>query len=371
MISIKNLFRHGPGPSSTYSIHPHRVAEDFKDRCHDATTIKVTLFGKLGDQSIKNFTEQALKSAISPLVARVKIDDESTMPSGVVAAKFQAFGKKKLLQREEIYHFTKLGEVSEIEDENLTDITSRDLLQWTYDNGRSIWEFALKNDSSNLEEYLTVKWELMKKSIKSGLKIEGGLPGGDSKTRRASLFMSRSLKNRDFIQQISKTLSYSLAVAEESASAKIIVAAPTAKSAGIIPSVLFSLMEIYKVSETRIIRGLITAGFIGKLLCKQLLEGNTFSDITIATAMASAAATQIMGGTPKQIVAAAAIGLNSLKQDTILENFSHLDYIELNALGAAKAIDNATWALLSDNNLSKEIEFFNELTQKNKQTIEV
>lgn len=364
MISIKNLFRHGPGPSSAYSLHPHRTAKEFKDECHDATTIKVTLFGKLRDNSEENFTAQALKTAISPYVSRIILDDQSELPNNVIAAKFQAFGKQKILLKEQLYYFNKLGEESELIDETVKSVTTEDLLEWTYENGRTVWEYALYSDSSNLEEFMTVKWQLMKKSIKKGLEVEGGLPGSDSQTRRASLFLSRSLKNRDFIQQLSKTISYSLAVIEESASAKTIVAAPTAKSSGIIPGVLYALMEIYKISEIRIVRGLITSGMIGKLLYKEILNGNTFSDITIATAMASAAATQIMGGTPKQVIAAASIALNSLEQDKKRESSSHLNYIELNALAASTSMDNATWALLSDKNLSKEIDFFYKLTMK-------
>lgn len=364
MISIKNLFRHGPGPSSTYALHPHRVAAEFRDENHDATTIKVTLYGKMGSNAEKNFTSQALKSAISPLVARVVIDDQSEQPSDVIAAKFQAFGKKKTLLNEKTYYFNKLGEESELLDESIKNVTTEDLLEWTYENGRTIWEYALNSDSSNLEEFITIKWKLMKKSIQKGLDIEGGLPGAHAQNRRASLFLSRSLKNRDFIQQLSKTISYSLAVIEESASAKIIVAAPTAKSAGIIPGVLFALSEVYKTSEIRIVRGLITAGMIGKLLYKDILYGNTFSDITIATAMASAAATQIMGGTPKQVIASASIALNRLEQEKKRESSSHLNYIELNALAASTAMNNATWALLSDKNLSKEIDFFYRITME-------
>lgn len=371
MFSIKNLFREGPGPSSQYSVHPHRVAVEFKDDCHDATTIKVTLYGKLGSYSAENFTEQALKSAISPFVFRIEIDNQIELPPDVVAAKFQAFGKKKLLVKEQTYYFNKLGEVSELEDINLEVISTEQLLNWTYENGRTIWEYALHCDSSNLEEFMKTRWDLMKKSVNNGLDIEGGLPGSESENRRASLFLSRSNKNRDFIQQISKTISYALAVIEESASAKNIVAVPTAKSCGIIPGVLFSLEETYKVSETRIIRGMLTAGMIGKLLYKEILSGNLFSDISIAVAMASAAATQIMGGTPNQIIAAAAISLNNIENDKKRTESSHLNYIELNALGATKALDNATWALLSDKNISKEIDFFYNLTMDKRHAIEV
>lgn len=368
MISIKSLFRDGPGPSSSHSIHPYRVAKDFKDECHDATTIKVTLYGDLAKKADENFTVQALKSAISPLVARVVKDEEFQIEEGVLAAKLQAFGKKKILQKEKIVYFNKLGDSTEIEDENLEEVSSIDLLQWTYENGRTVWEYALLKDSSNLEEYMKFKWELMEKSISQGLKVEGGLPGKEIHQRKASLFLSRSLQNRDFIQQISKTLSYTLAVIEESACAKNIVAAPTGKSCGVIPGVFHTLMEVYKVSQARAVRGLITAGFIGKLLYRNILNGDTYNDIAIATAMASGGATQIMGGTPKQVVAAAAISLNSFSQTN--QDIEEMDYIELNALSAAKAIDNATWALLSDNNLTREIEEFHRITSENLETVE-
>lgn len=371
MFSIKNLYREGPGPSSTYSLHPNRIAKEFKDECHDATTIQVTLYGKMIKNSADNFTVQALKSAISPYVARVVEDEDKELPDNVTALKFQAYGKKKILVKETIFYFNKLGEVSEINDENIEEVTTETMLDWTYENGRSIWEYALNYDSSNLEEFMSTRWDLMKKSIKKGLEVEGGLPGSETEDRRASLFLSRSLKNRDFIQQISKTMSYALAVIEESASAKNIVAVPTAKSCGIIPGVLYSLIETYKVSETRVIRGLITAGMIGKLLYKEILEGNIFTDITIATAMASGAATQIMGGTPNQVIAAAAIALNNLEHDKKIKEFSHLNYIELNAMGASKALDNATWALLSDKNISKELDFFYKLTMADRNTVEV
>lgn len=369
MFSIKNLFRDGPGPSSPYALHPYRVAKEFKDECHDATTIKVTLYGQLKKYSGESFTTQALKAAISPYVARIVEDEEDADP-GITAAKFQAFGKKKILIKEEMYYFNKLGEVNELEDLNLNSVTTENLLDWTYENGRTIWEFALQCDSPNLEEYIKLKWRMMEKSLERGLEVEGGLPG-EFETRRASLFLSRSIKNRDFIQQISKTIAYALAVIEESASAKNIVAAPTAKSCGIIPGVIYSLKETYQLSEVRLIRGLITAGMIGKLLYREILRGNTFTDITIATAMASAAATQIMGGSPKQIIAAAAIGLNDLEDEKKRDSDSHLNYVELNALAASKALDNATWALLSDKNISKELEFFNRITMVDRKPVEV
>ncbi|OQY38051.1 MAG: hypothetical protein B6229_06885 [Spirochaetaceae bacterium 4572_7] len=291
------------------------------------------------------------------------------MPPNTIAAKFEAYGKEKNLIEEKIYYFNKLGESSELAEYNNKNVSSHDLLEWTYSNGRSVWEYAIKTDSSNLEEFIKTKWEIMKKSIKDGLHIEGGLPDSNINTRRASLFLSRAMQNRDFIQPISKTMAYAMAIAEENVSAKEVVAAPTAKSAGVIPSVLTILMETYKVSETRIIRGLITAGFIGKLLFKQIIDGDTHSDIIIASAMASGAAVQILGGTPRQVIAAAAISLNSLKANHEIQENSHLDYVELNGIAAANAINNATLALLSDNSLSKEIDFFDELTQWNRQAI--
>lgn len=357
MISIKSLFRDGPGPSSLYSLHPFRVAIDFKDYCHDSTTIKATLLSKIANNSDKEFTIQALKSAISPYVCRIETPEADFIQDSF-KIKFEAYGKKKIVTQEKIYMLNKLGDIDRLKSEGFDNISLKDLLNWTYNNGRSIWEYAISTDDMNLEEFIYVKWALMKTSIERGLDEEGGLPGEGNGDRKASLFHSRSFQNRDFIQQMSKTMAYSMAVIEESASGKDIVAAPTAKSCGVIPGVLYSLLETYKISEKRIIRGLITSGLIGKLLYKEILEGNQYSDISIATAMAGAAATQIMGGSPKQVIAAASIPLSNLKNDKIKTYENNYDYIELNSLAANNALNNATWALLSDNNLSKEIDLF-------------
>ena len=58
---------------------------------------------------------------------------------------------------------------------------------------------------------------------------------------------------------------YAMAVLEVNASMGLIVAAPTAGSAGVLPGMLFALQDCYKISDERLIDALFNAGAIGYL----------------------------------------------------------------------------------------------------------
>lgn len=62
-----------------------------------------------------------------------------------------------------------------------------------------------------------------------------------------------------------RIFAYALAVAEENASAGIIVTAPTCGSAGVIPGLLRAMKEEYNLTKEQILRGLAIGGIIGNL----------------------------------------------------------------------------------------------------------
>ena len=47
MESLKELFKIGNGPSSSHTMGPKRAAEQFLQRCPDAESYRVTLYGSL------------------------------------------------------------------------------------------------------------------------------------------------------------------------------------------------------------------------------------------------------------------------------------------------------------------------------------
>ncbi len=94
----------------------------------------------------------------------------------------------------------------------------------------------------------------------------------------------------------------------------VIVAAPTAGSSGVVPGVL--LEEAYDLPEEVILNGLYTAGAVGYLLMRNAsvagAEAGCQAEVGAASAMAAAAAVEMMGGTPKQCLDAASVAMSNL-----------------------------------------------------------
>ena len=115
---------------------------------------------------------------------------------------------------------------------------------------------------------------------------------------------------------IHKAIVSALAVAETNASMGVIVAAPTAGSAGVLPAVLMSMYEHYDISMETLRRGLITASAIGYILIRNGsvagAEAGCQAEVGSASAMAASAIVEMMGGTPEQCCDAASIALSNL-----------------------------------------------------------
>ncbi|HKM07112.1 MAG TPA: L-serine ammonia-lyase, iron-sulfur-dependent, subunit alpha, partial [Sphaerochaeta sp.] len=149
-------------------------------------------------------------------------------------------------------------------------------------------------------------------------------------------------------------ISYALAVSEENAGGGKIVTAPTCGSSGVLPGVLYYLSKHYKISKVKILRSLLTAGLIGNLVkTNGSISGAEVGgqgEVGVACAMASGAATQLLGGTIHQIEYAAEMGLEhhlGLTCDP-MRGLVQIPCIERNALGAMRSIDHCTFALLGD-----------------------
>ena len=120
------------------------------------------------------------------------------------------------------------------------------------------------------------------------------------------------------------------------------------------PAVLFYLNRDEHLNESKILRGLATAGLIGNLVKTNAsisgAEVGCQGEIGTACAMASAAMAQILGGSPNQIEYAAEMGMEhnlGLTCDPVL-GFVQIPCIERNAIAASKAYSCAVYALSSD-----------------------
>ena len=196
------------------------------------------------------------------------------------------------------------GEGSLALSRNIVDFVKRIVLLATdtsLQNCPEIWDF------------LAEVWETMKAAIHRGLDAEGVLPGPLNLRRKASAYYIRSKGYKDSLRSRGLVFAYALAVSEENASGGKIVTAPTCGACGVVPAVLYHLQKSRDFSDARILRALATAGLVGNIVKHNAsisgAEAGCQAEVGVACSMASAAASQLFGGSPAQIEYAAEMGL--------------------------------------------------------------
>src|ERR671916_179951 len=106
-------------------------------------------------------------------------------------------------------------------------------------------------------------------------------------------------------------LARALAVQEVNAAMGVIVAAPTAGGAGVLPAILTGLAKARSVPDEKVVDGLATAGLIGAVVAERAslsgAEGGCQAETGAAAGMAAGAATEMLGGTPRQALHAVAL----------------------------------------------------------------
>ena len=159
-------------------------------------------------------------------------------------------------------------------------------------------------------------WQIMKESAHSSVENPkhsiGGLIGGEAKLLSEHLSSGKSICK----DPLSRAITYSMSILETSASMGLIVAAPTAGSAGIVPGLLLALQETYDFSDNDIIRVLFNAGAVGCLAMRNATVagavGGCQAEVGVASAMAASAAVELMQGTARQCLDAASTVLMNM-----------------------------------------------------------
>lgn len=158
--------------------------------------------------------------------------------------------------------------------------------------------------------------EIMKDAAFSPIKDPvismGGLIGGEARRLYEFHDLGKSLCG----DVLGKGITYAMATLETNASMGLIVASPTAGSAGIVPGMMLALQEVYGFSDKKIRQALFNAGAIGYLAMRNATVagavGGCQAEVGIASAMAASAAVELLGGTPLQCTYAASTVLMNM-----------------------------------------------------------
>ena len=158
--------------------------------------------------------------------------------------------------------------------------------------------------------------EIMKDAAFSPIKDPvismGGLIGGEARKLCEFHDLGKSLCGN----VLGNGITYAMATLETNASMGLIVASPTAGSAGIVPGMMLALQEVYGFSDKKIRQALFNAGAIGYLAMRNATVagavGGCQAEVGIASAMAASAAVELLGGTPLQCTYAASTVLMNM-----------------------------------------------------------
>ena len=166
--------------------------------------------------------------------------------------------------------------------------------------------------NSRMARVLEIMKDAAFSPVKTPVKSMGGLIGGEAQKLPRHLASGKGICGN----VLEKAITYAMATLETNASMGLIVASPTAGSAGIVPGLLLALQEVYDFSDEDIQKALFNAGAIGYLAMRNATVagavGGCQAETGVAAAMAASAATELMGGTPLQCTYAASTVLMNM-----------------------------------------------------------
>jgi L-serine dehydratase len=376
MESIREIYRIGYGPSSSHTMGPRKAADVFRERHPDALNYRATLYGSLAATGKGHQTDRTIIEAFKPKKVQINWEPQVFMHYHPNAVKFEALYKDKKHNREWTVYSTGGGKITDLshdfQDKEIYGMTLMDeILGYCNSTGKNFWEYVVETEGESINDHLLEVWKVMQDSISRGIDAEGLIPGGLKLARKASSFYVKSKDYSGTLKGKTRIFSYALAVAEENACGRKIVTAPTCGSCGVLPAVLKTMRDSFDFSDQKIIRALATAGLFGNIVKKNASISGALvgcqGEIGTACAMASAAATQLLGGTPNQIEYAAEMGMEhhlGLTCDPI-GGLVQVPCIERNAFAAERALNTSTYAILSD---GRHLVSFDKVIKTMKQT---
>ncbi len=196
--------------------------------------------------------------------------------------------------------FTNLAEAVRVAESRGLRLADVALEAESQDQGRPVEEIR-----SALRRALVVMRGAIELGLVGDLKSNSGLVGGDAaklRTGPAGPFSGTPFRD---------VLARALAVQEVNAAMGVIVAAPTAGGAGVLPAVLTGLAAARNIGDDALVDALATAGLIGAVVAERAslsgAEGGCQAETGAAAGMAAGAAVEMLGGTPTQAMHAVAL----------------------------------------------------------------
>ncbi|MCC7300487.1 MAG: L-serine ammonia-lyase [Verrucomicrobia bacterium] len=358
MESLHELYRIGTGPSSSHTMGPRTAAIAFLSDCPQAKTYRATLYGSLASTGRGHLTDTILRQVFGARPLEIIWKPDIVLPFHPNAMKLEALNADASVQKERTVYSVGGGKITdELQAQKEASVyphlTLAAVLGHLEQSGQSLWEYVLAVEP-DLEPFLAEVWAVMTQCLERGLRKEGLLPGELNLARKSAQLYRKAKLGGISNRRNALLFAYAHAASEENAAGGVIVTAPTCGACGVLPAVLRYLSEELSCEPDEILHALATAGLIGNFIKHNAAisgaEVGCQGEVGAACAMAAGAATQLLGGSPRQIEYAAEMAIEhhlGLTCDPIC-GLVQIPCIERNAHAATRAIACAEYALLSD-----------------------
>lgn len=410
LTSIFELFKAGPGPSSSHTIGPMAAALEFRRRIEalpeavrsSAASVRVRLFGSLSATAVGHGTDTAIAAG---LLGYDPAHCPDNLPGGIFdlpeAERVVQLGERPIPVTPDVirpdaiahgfpYSNTMVFSLLDASGTALYEATGYSVgggfIQWegqlpesrpkppfpyataeelrllAAHGGLTIAQIVTLNemaisglDAVQVFEKLDTAIELMRRSVQRGIRREGVLPGSLGVHRKAAHLARKADALDDPVNRFLGLLNaYAFAVAEENASGGIIVTAPTCGAAGVLPAILTMLEGHLCLGPEAVRSGMLAAAAVGFLAKNNAgiagAEVGCQGEVGVASAMAAAMLAQARGYPPRIVENAAEIALEhhlGLTCDPV-GGYVQIPCIERNAMGALKAYNAFLVAITED-----------------------
>ncbi len=398
--SIFDIFKTGPGPSSSHTIGPMRAALAFRHAVQLLSTvgdlrqaaIDVHLYGSLSLTGEGHGTHKAVLGGLlgwtpegcdcDQLLALLDAPDrnyELPFPAGAIAftsANIHFEGADELLSHQNTLLF-KLSRDGNILLEKEYYSIGGGFIQckgetepalpeppYPYSNMRGLRkllrktelplrEVVLKNEAAltgkSREEILAgidALIDAMCRAVEKGLQTDSILPGPIGLMRKAQVLYKNSAKmKRETGRFLAQLNAYAHAASEENAAGRIVVTAPTSGSAGVLPGVIYLMKKHFDFTDDQFRDGMMAAAVIAFIAKHNAsiagAEVGCQGEVGVASAMAAAFIAYASGLPMNRVENAAEIALEHQLGMTCdpVGGYVQIPCIERNAVGAVQAVN--------------------------------
>ena len=235
--------------------------------------------------------------------------------------------------------------------------TAEELLQYAKNGGYEMWHLAVLYESirsgfseAEVFEKMSAIADILANCVKEGL---AGTEYNDRILGPQAFLIEKGIKEKallpvDLLNNVIKNIT---AIMEVKSSMGLIVAAPTAGSCGCLPGTILGIGETMNLPKEDITKALLASALVGVFIA----NGAGFAAETAGcqvecgagSSMAAAGAVQIMGGTVRQCIDAAAMALQNVSglACDMTANRTEVPCLGKNIMGGVNAVASANMSL--------------------------